>query len=99
MAVKKAIASKNIWFNVLSIAAMSLTALLADDAFRELVGTNATYLIISVNVINMVIRFYTVKPLEVAGATAPAAKPIIEADKVAKDNLKLLEEAEDKGVI
>ena len=63
MATKRPIESKSIWFNGLSIVSLVGASLLADDSFRELVGNSAIYLIIGVNVINMVIRGYTTKPL------------------------------------
>ena len=63
MAVKTAIESKSIWFNGLSIISLVGASLLADESFRELVGGFAIYLIIGINVVNMIIRTYTIKPL------------------------------------
>ena len=63
MATKTALESKSIWFNGLSIISLAIGSLLADDNFRELIGGFAIYLILAVNVINMIIRGYTQKPL------------------------------------
>jgi len=66
MASKSIFESKSIWFNVLSIVAMSITALLVDPTFKEEYGGSTLMLVVAVNVINMILRFYTVKPLSVA---------------------------------
>ena len=65
MPTKKPIESKSLWFNVLTIISLVGASLLADESFREIVGGYAIYFIIAVNIINMVIRVYTVKPLEI----------------------------------
>ncbi len=64
MVTKKPIGSKSIWFNTLSILSMILGSLLADESFRDLIGKHAIYIIIGLNIVNMVIRNYTIKPLE-----------------------------------
>lgn len=74
METKKPVQSKSIWFNTLSIIALVGGALLADESFRELVGAYSVYLIIAVNVINMIIRGYTDKPL--ARETKPKDKKL-----------------------
>ena len=68
MATKTPLQSKSIWFNGLSIVSLVGASLLADESFRELIGGFAIYLIIGVNVVNMVIRSYTVKPLVIKKA-------------------------------
>ena len=86
METKKPIQSKSLWFNVLTIVAMVGASLLADDNFRDLVGSNAMFLIIVVNVINMWIRFNTVSPI--------STKPTTEvSDKTGSDAINKLDEA------
>ena len=71
MATKKPVESKSLWFNVLSIISIASASLLADESFREIIGGYAVYLIIFVNVVNMIIRMYTVKPLEMRKEKPP----------------------------
>ncbi len=79
MASKKPIQSKSLWFNTLSIMAMVGGALLADQQFREIIGTNAIYVIIAVNIINMIIRSYTIKPISMDPDPSPDLNPVDEA--------------------
>ena len=65
MATKKPIESKSLWFNGLTILSLVGASLLGDASFREYIGSSAIYLIIGVNVVNMTIRMYTTKPIEV----------------------------------
>ncbi len=64
MESKKPVQSKVLWFNILTIVSMTLGSLLANDDFRELIGSNYIALIIAVNLINVILRFYTDKPIE-----------------------------------
>jgi len=65
MPTKKPIQSKTLWFNVLSIISVIGASLLADSEFRALIGSNATYIIIIMNVVNVALRFFTDKPIKV----------------------------------
>lgn len=82
MEAKKPIQSKSLWFNILSIVAIAGAGLLADDNFREMIGSNAIYLIIVVNIVNMLIRGYTDKPISLDKAkTQKPLNPLEEALK------------------
>ena len=60
---KKPIESKTLWFNILTIVAMVGGSLLADESFRDLIGTNAIFVIVGINIVNMWLRANTTKPL------------------------------------
>ena len=89
MESKRIIQSKNIWFNVLSIMAIVVAELSASSEIKELLGTNAFMLMIAGAIINMLIRFYTVKPITI-GEPPPKLNPADEA---------LRKEAENNGLV
>ncbi len=60
---KRPITSKTLWFNILTIVAMVGASLLADETFREIVGSHAIFLIVAINVVNVWLRTQTTKPL------------------------------------
>lgn len=61
---KAPVQSKTLWVNLLSILSLVLTSLLADENFRDLIGSYGMFWIIGSNVVNMILRGYTSKPLE-----------------------------------
>ncbi len=81
MATKTPIQSKNLWFNGLSIVALVITDMMANDAFRDALGAKIIYLMIAGSFVNMGIRFFTTKPIAI-----PKRKP------KHKGNLDVLEE-------
>ena len=81
MATKTPIQSKNLWFNGLSVLALVITDLMANDAVRDMLGAKIFYLMIAGSVVNMGIRFFTEKPIKI---TLPTRKP--------KSNLDILED-------
>lgn len=66
MATKRIVESKNLWFNGLSVLALVIADLMANDAVREALGGKIFLLMIAGSVVNMVIRFYTVKPIKIS---------------------------------
>ena len=63
MSVKKPITSKTLWFNILTTVGMVGASLLADESFRDMVGSHAIFLIVGVNIVNVWLRTQTTKPL------------------------------------
>ena len=61
--VKQPIKSKTLWFNILTMVAMAGGALLADAGFRDMVGNNAIFLIVGINMVNVWLRTQTTVPL------------------------------------
>ena len=89
MATKSIFQSKNIWFNVLSICAIALAELQASTELKEVLGANAFWLMIAGATVNMLIRFYTDKPIAVIKPKSDL-NPVDEA---------LREEAENNGLV
>ena len=72
METKSLIESKTVWFNGLSILALIITDLAANDAVRDMLGAKIFYLMIAGSAVNMAIRFFTTKPIKVS---LPTKKP------------------------
>ena len=85
MADKTLIESKSVWFNGLSILALVVTDMMANDAIREMIGAKIFYLMITGSIINMIIRFYTVKPVVIKRSKPPSRLDVLEENQ-ADDN-------------
>ncbi len=94
MNTKRAIQSKTIWFNVLSVVAISLAALMGSKEFMELIGGYGSILIILSNVVNVVLRLKTTEPIKLERPMQKKAKshqklnPLDEAIKLDDQDLK-----------
>ena len=63
MKYKKPLDSKTLWFNILTIIAIVMAELQASEELKRHLGDNAYWLVITAAIINMIIRFYTSKPI------------------------------------
>ena len=72
---KTPIQSKTLWFNILTIVAMVLTALMADESFREFIGSKAIILVMATNVVNVILRFQTSTAISIPRANETTATP------------------------
>ena len=60
---KKPINSKVLWFNILSVVAIVVTALMGSEEFKQVAGDNAYMLVVANATINGVLRQFTTEPL------------------------------------
>ncbi len=85
--------SQTLWFNGLSVVALVVADLMANDVIREQLGGKIFYLMIAGSVINMVLRFYTTKPIQIRKPTGV----VNEHDQLLNDAER--KDAEETGLI
>jgi len=65
MATKKPTQSKSLWYILLSALAVVITALMADEAFKEILGSYVVVLYVLDKLIQAYLRIITEKPISV----------------------------------
>ena len=86
---KKPIQSRVLWFNALSILAIVITEVLANDALREFFGGYIAVFMIAGSLVNAVLRLDTSKSISTRHDIPPPSSPMEVWDEaLEKDDLK-----------
>lgn len=64
METKSPLKSKTLWFNAISVLALVIADLTANQEIRDLLGGKVYLLMIVGSMVNMWLRFHTVEPVE-----------------------------------
>ena len=85
---KSPLYSKTLWFNTLSILALFIADIVANSEIRATLGGKIFWIMIFGSFINVILRFYTDKPIVIKKTKPPSTNPLEEAIQADDDYIK-----------